>query len=973
MELNLGKVIEKGRITSAQCRIPADDMMTHCVICGSTGSGKTVLGKLLIEEAARCGIPSVIIDLKGDLSAMAIPIGTVNYTEFEPWIDSRDEDERRKTALEIVETYKSSMKKTGVFPDDMEKFRNGVDIRIYTPRAKAGEQVSLSMLGSPPAMDGKPGAREVYLNMLSVTAAFILERIYPGINPDNLMKERAFMETIIEEIWKHETELTGKKGIVALIREILTPRVQRIGVFKIDEYLAPVVRREMAMRLNSLLVGAEALWYEGTPINSIVEAIDCKIAGRTKVAIFNLSFLERFGDRNMVVSQLGFQIFNHFRKRVDSIGPRVIFYIDEIGSGEQSYFPVEPFYNSSKAAINLLLRQGRAFGICTILSTQNPGDIDYKGLTNCHTWFVGKLLTAEDRSKVIEGIAAEELAFEDVDDIIKTAETGAFLLKRRNGVIVRFQERWLFTFHKVISHDEFDKIHKAIEEKQTYLDGIYMLENGKFNEAKELFTRALQRDPKNAKAFSALGRTMEEQKDIEGALLNFEKSREISVMDDNCWVDSARILRTLGRIEEALKYFAEATRLNRENVEAWYCSGSILFTLGRLGEADAALREALKHNTRHPGALYVRGLVNEALEHLDLARDYYQKAIALVPSIPIYHDSLGDVLFRLGQFILAIESYEISISIDCCRLEPRFGRSRVFVEIREYDKALVEIEGILAIDPAHREARALKAEMAWRSEDYTKAEQTYAELLAENPDDIEILKRLGLSKYRKDSLVGAVDDFKRYLAKVPGDREVWCCLADALDRAGDIPGAIEAYSMCEELEPGNTEILKRLARLTVEAGSADVLRWIIALREVVPDDQFAAFHAGRLLLATGDDAGAATAWETVTEEEYLTREFHLDLYGVYKRIGQWAKTLDSLTRALRLKSDLKLTIEKGRLYHRLGRYDDALDIYDLVAKQTPEDPELWYERSVTFAAMGVNEKSDYCINEARKFGWVGGE
>jgi DNA helicase HerA-like ATPase len=104
MSLYLGRLLNKKKITSSPLRLNPDDLMTHTLICGSTGSGKTVLGKLLIEEAARAGIASIIIDLKGDLSSMAIPISKITYTEFEPWIDARDRDGREKKAGQINPT-----------------------------------------------------------------------------------------------------------------------------------------------------------------------------------------------------------------------------------------------------------------------------------------------------------------------------------------------------------------------------------------------------------------------------------------------------------------------------------------------------------------------------------------------------------------------------------------------------------------------------------------------------------------------------------------------------------------------------------------------------------------------------------------------------------------------------------------------------------------------------------------------------
>ncbi|PKK90771.1 MAG: hypothetical protein CVV64_07795 [Candidatus Wallbacteria bacterium HGW-Wallbacteria-1] len=982
MDLLMGRIIDKGRVTLEEYRLPAEDLMTHCVICGSTGSGKTVLGKLLIEETSRAGIPSILIDLKGDLSAMAIPIGSVNYTEFEPWIDARTPEEKREKAKEMVELYKSSMKKTGVSPEEMEEFRNGVDIRIFTPRATAGEQVSLSLLGSPETLgsmdklqDGTEQnilagpMREVFLNMLSVTTAFIMERIFPGKVIEELLRERAFLECALQVLWLKGGDLSGKKGIIALIKEVLTPTMERVGVFRIEQFISADERGEIARRLNTLLVGSEALWYEGTAIDSIIRNMDKPIAGRTRVAIFNLSFLERFEDRNMVVSQIGFTIFNHFRKKVDAIGPRIIFYIDEIGSGEQSYFPAEPFYNSSKAAINLLLRQGRAFGICTVLSTQNPGDIDYKGLTNCHTWFIGKLLTFEDRQKVIEGIASQEQQFEDVDDIIKTAETGEFIVKTRRGEVKRFRERWLFTFHKVVSHDEFGKIHKALESKQNYLNGIHMFQTGRIAEALDLFSKALERDPRDAKAWGALGEVHESGGDYEKAVAAYKRAREISNLDDNCWICEARMLYTLQRHDESLQAFREASKLNRENVDSWYMQGVILFEKGEFKAADESLKEALKHNTRHFESWYMRGLVHEVTGKIQQARDFYEKALEFNSESALYNESLGSALFQLGQYILSLESYEKSIFLDKTRIEPRFGRARVFVELEDYDKALEEIDRVLEMEPGHNGAMNLRAEMAWRAGNFERAANAFRELLILEPSNLDALRGLGISLFRAGQKVEAEKILESVCGHFQADLELWQTLAGLRDEKSDSnpEASLQAYQIVDGLLPDDPQIVRQIALLTLKVDKGKAIEVMKRSFELNSDDPEIAEILGELLLEAGDEKSVPAYWEKVIGSPRADHEFNLRLARVYRSIGNDTKALDAVTRALRLKIDMDVMVEKGMLYHALKRYDDALDTYDIVVKQDPEHSGAWQARAETFRIIGEEEKAKYCEEQASRF------
>ena len=134
--------------------------------------------------------------------------------------------------------------------------------------------------------------------------------------------------------------------------------------------------------------------------------------------------------------------------------------MDEIGGGggKQAFFPPLPYSSVSKPALNLLLRQGRAFGICCLFATQNPGDIDYKGLSNCHTWVIGRLATRRDRDKIRQGISDAEVNLGDVDKAITSVNAGEFLIHKKNGSVEYFKQRWLLTFHKVLSPNEVSRL-----------------------------------------------------------------------------------------------------------------------------------------------------------------------------------------------------------------------------------------------------------------------------------------------------------------------------------------------------------------------------------------------------------------------------------------------------------------------------------------------------------------------------------
>src|SRR5512147_1454674 len=73
------------------------DLVTHAVCVGMTGSGKTGLCIGLLEEAAIDGIPSIVIDPKGDLANLLLTFPNLSAEEFAPWVNP---DEARNQGIE---------------------------------------------------------------------------------------------------------------------------------------------------------------------------------------------------------------------------------------------------------------------------------------------------------------------------------------------------------------------------------------------------------------------------------------------------------------------------------------------------------------------------------------------------------------------------------------------------------------------------------------------------------------------------------------------------------------------------------------------------------------------------------------------------------------------------------------------------------------------------------------------------------
>lgn len=447
--------------------LPEADLLTHAFICGVTGSGKTVLGKALIEEAALRSIPSIVIDLKGDLSSLAIRFDSLEAEEFEPWVEAKDEDERRIVAEREAGRHREKLTELGIDYKTVKQFKGKAEVRIFTPRSNKGIPIAFSSpLASPPDPDELYKTdRETFNNLVaSLTNAFI-DRLYPNVKRVKIENERNYLYEIVHHSWLHGIDLQGKEGLFELLRLCDDPPFTEIGGLPVEQYIGAENRKgRLLNKINTLLSGPETMWFEGDPVNIEGQFLKAE-GGRTPINIINLTELDSFEDRSFVVAQVAYEIYKWMRKQPGTNRPRLVFFIDEIGGGggKQALFPSFPYECAAKWGLNYLLRQGRAYGVCSVFATQNPGDIDYKALSNCNTWIAGKLATDRDRKKVLEGMAIWGSELERMKHNLANAETGDFVVKDARGEVRYIKERWLLTYHRVLTMHEVSTLTKRKE------------------------------------------------------------------------------------------------------------------------------------------------------------------------------------------------------------------------------------------------------------------------------------------------------------------------------------------------------------------------------------------------------------------------------------------------------------------------------------------------------------------------------
>jgi hypothetical protein len=418
------------------------DLTTHGVIIGMTGSGKTGLGIALLEEALIDNIPIIAIDPKGDLTNLVLNFPQLRAQDLRPWINEQDALNAGLTpeqfAAKQADLWRKGLGGWGQDTARIARLKDAADFAVYTPGSSAGMPVSvLRSFAPPPAHVGQD--TDLLRERIQTTATSLLALLGMEVDPIT-SREHILVSNILESVWASGKAL----DLAGLIRAIQTPPFERIGVMDLDAFYPAKERFQLAMRLNNLLAapGFEA-WLEGDPLN--INHMLFTDSGRPRASIFTISHLSD-AERMFFVSMLLNEILAWMRTQAGTSSLRAILYMDEIFG----YFP--PVKNPpSKAPLLTLLKQARAFGLGVVLSTQNPVDLDYKGLSNTGSWFIGRLQTDRDKERVLAGLegAAAGTGFDRgrMEEVLAGLGKRVFLLNNvHENAPVTFETRWVLSY-----------------------------------------------------------------------------------------------------------------------------------------------------------------------------------------------------------------------------------------------------------------------------------------------------------------------------------------------------------------------------------------------------------------------------------------------------------------------------------------------------------------------------------------------
>lgn len=435
--------LESGQKTESPLHYDARDLVTHAVCVGMTGSGKTGLCIGLLEEAALDKVPALLIDPKGDITNLLLQFPELQPADFQPWVNVDDARRKDKSVEEFAastaESWRNGLADWGIQGERMRLLAAHTDYTIFTPGSEMGAPINIMGSLAAPQLDWATEI-EAIRERIGGTVAALLG--LAGVTADPVRsREGILLATLFEQFWQQGKDL----DLTQLINGITNPPVKQLGAFEVDTFYPAKERFELAMQFNTLLASPRfQSWLQGEPLD--IDRLLFTADGKPRHSILYIAHLSD-SERMFIVTLLLESLVTWMRKQSGTTSLRALLYFDEVFG----YFPptAEP---PSKRPLLTLLKQARAFGLGVILVTQNPVDIDYKGLTNAGTWFIGKLQAERDKERVLAGLKgalseAGKSESTDFSTLITQLGNRVFLMNNvHNDGPVVFHTRWAMSY-----------------------------------------------------------------------------------------------------------------------------------------------------------------------------------------------------------------------------------------------------------------------------------------------------------------------------------------------------------------------------------------------------------------------------------------------------------------------------------------------------------------------------------------------
>lgn len=380
----------------ALLRVPAHHLVTHGVVVGMTGSGKTGLVTVIAEEALRAGVPTLVIDVKGDLQNLLLTLPPGGAEAYLPWFPSAGADGSSplERAGEVARERQAGFSKWSLSAEDVAQFARETHFRVLTPGASSGEALHVfsSLERRSKRWDTDPESSRA---ALSAAVSLVLRLL--GRDPDPAKSKEHVLLSVLAE----RRLMAGQDAALpSLMAELTEPPIAEIGALPMNAFIRKSDRVNLAAALNTLLASPTfASWRQGASLDPAEWFVP--VNGRTPCVIVSVAHLDD-EERALVLGVLLEEVLSWVRGLSGSQRLEALVILDEA----YGFLPPHPANPPTKRPLVALMKQARAFGVGVLVATQNPMDLDYRALSNAGLWFIGRLQTDADRGRVVDGLAS---------------------------------------------------------------------------------------------------------------------------------------------------------------------------------------------------------------------------------------------------------------------------------------------------------------------------------------------------------------------------------------------------------------------------------------------------------------------------------------------------------------------------------------------------------------------------------------
>ncbi|MBN8613810.1 MAG: ATP-binding protein [Deltaproteobacteria bacterium] len=418
--------------------LPIHDLLTHAVVVGMTGSGKTGLVTVMIEEALRAKVPVLVIDPKGDLPNLALAFPDFDAATMTPWVEPTPGDADGIADPPVVaaalEARRSGLGKHGIGEAELQALAATSFVRVITPGSDAGESLHLlsALERRSPAWDTDSARARTNLS----AAVSLVLRLTGRDGDPARSREHAFLSVLATA----RLEAGRTATLDELLPEIVEPPIERVGALPVEAFVPPKLRNELAADLNTLIASPSiAAWRRGADLD--VARWMATENGKTPATIVSVAHLDD-EQRTLALGVVLEEVLSWVRSQPGSSSLRALIVFDEV----HGFVPPHPACPPTKKPLVTLMKQARAFGVGCVLATQNPMDLDYRALSNAGTWILGRLSTDADRKRVMEGLG-EDHKKSEIAALVKKLSPRWFVVRdARGGKPTLLNPRWAMSY-----------------------------------------------------------------------------------------------------------------------------------------------------------------------------------------------------------------------------------------------------------------------------------------------------------------------------------------------------------------------------------------------------------------------------------------------------------------------------------------------------------------------------------------------